>query len=80
MPETLVYHTTPPALLPMYGRTLLPKQKQTGGDVSIPELLPACLASVLPARTSSATSRSVASRQVVICPLPGPMCWLFHCT
>ncbi|WP_227499704.1 hypothetical protein [Marinobacter adhaerens] len=38
MPETLVYHTTPPALLPMYGRTLLPKQKQTGGDVSIPKL------------------------------------------
>ena len=38
MPETLVYHNTPPALLPMYGRTLLPKQKQTGGDIRIPNL------------------------------------------
>ncbi|TYC59125.1 hypothetical protein FMN52_06345 [Marinobacter sp. BW6] len=38
MSETLVYRNTPPALLPMYGRTLLPKQKQTGGDISIPNL------------------------------------------
>ena len=38
MPETLVYHTTPPALLPMYGRTLVPKKKQADGDVSIPKL------------------------------------------
>lgn len=38
MSETLVYHNTPPALLPMYGRTLLPKQTQTGGDISIPDL------------------------------------------
>lgn len=38
MSETLVYHNTPPALLPMYGKTLLPKQKQTGDDIRIPEL------------------------------------------
>ena len=38
MPETLVYHNKPPALLPMYGRTLLPRQKQTDGDISIPDL------------------------------------------
>ncbi len=38
MPETLVYHNKAPALLPMYGRTLLPRQKQTDGDISIPDL------------------------------------------
>ncbi|WP_418141725.1 MaoC/PaaZ C-terminal domain-containing protein [Marinobacter sp. MA] len=38
MPEPLVYHHKPPALLPMYGRTLLPRQKQTCGDISIPGL------------------------------------------
>lgn len=38
MSETLVYHNTPPALLPMYGRTLLPKQTRTVGDISIPDL------------------------------------------
>ena len=38
MSETLVYHNTPPALLPLYSRALLPKQKQTGGDINIPDL------------------------------------------
>ncbi|MBO6811811.1 MULTISPECIES: MaoC family dehydratase [Marinobacter] len=38
MPETLVYHNKAPALLPMYGRTLLPRQKQTDGEISIPDL------------------------------------------
>lgn len=38
MPETLVYHNKAPALLPMYGRTLLPRQKQTDRDISIPDL------------------------------------------
>lgn len=38
MSETLVYHNTPPALLPMYSKTLLPKQKQAEGDISIPDL------------------------------------------
>ena len=38
MSETLVYHNTPPALLPMYGQALLPKHRQTGGNITIPGL------------------------------------------
>lgn len=38
MSEILVYHNAAPALLPMYGRTLLPKHKQTDGDIRIPDL------------------------------------------
>lgn len=38
MPEPLVYHGTPPALLPLYGRALLPKKKHSGDSIVIPEL------------------------------------------
>lgn len=38
MPETLVYHKSPPSLLPLYGKALLAKQTQSGGDITIPEL------------------------------------------
>lgn len=45
MPETLVYHNSPPSLLPLYGKTLMPGKKQSGGDIVIPELS-ACLLGV----------------------------------
>ena len=38
MPESLVYYGTPPALLPLYGRALLPKKKHSGDSIVIPEL------------------------------------------
>ncbi len=38
MPEPLVYHGTPPALLPLYGKALLPKKKHSGDSIVIPEL------------------------------------------
>lgn len=38
MPDTLVYHNTPPALLPMYARALRPGRGTDAGDITIPEL------------------------------------------
>jgi acyl dehydratase len=38
MPETLVYRKSPPSLLPLYGKALLAKQTQGGGDLTVPEL------------------------------------------
>lgn len=38
MPETLVYHNAPPALLPLYAKALLPKSGKSSGDISIPNL------------------------------------------
>lgn len=38
MPETFVYHGTPPALLPLYSKTLLPKPKPDSDDISMPAL------------------------------------------
>ncbi|WP_144779908.1 MaoC/PaaZ C-terminal domain-containing protein [Marinobacter maritimus] len=38
MPNTLVYQDTPPALLPLFGKALLPKKGTSGVDVTIPEL------------------------------------------
>ncbi|WP_417565634.1 MaoC/PaaZ C-terminal domain-containing protein [Marinobacter sp.] len=38
MPQTLIYHKSPPSLLPLYGKALLAKQGKSGGDITIPEL------------------------------------------
>ncbi|AXS84875.1 MaoC/PaaZ C-terminal domain-containing protein [Marinobacter sp. Arc7-DN-1] len=38
MPETPVYHKSPPSLLPLYGKALLAKQGKHGGDITVPEL------------------------------------------
>lgn len=41
MAETLVYHNSPPSLLPLYGKALLARQEK-GGSMTIPDLS-ACL-------------------------------------
>lgn len=38
MPDSLVYHSAPPALLPLYGKALLPKQHKPGEQTRIPDL------------------------------------------
>ncbi len=38
MPEPLVYRSTPPALLPLFAKALLPKQHKPGANTRIPEL------------------------------------------
>src|SRR5690554_458343 len=38
MPDSLVYHSAPPSLLPLYGKALLPKQEKPGEHTQIPEL------------------------------------------
>ncbi|WP_417515140.1 MaoC family dehydratase [Marinobacter sp.] len=38
MPDTLVYRDTPPALLPLYGRALLPKKSTPDADITLPRL------------------------------------------
>ena len=38
MPKTLVYHKSPPSLLPLYGKALLTKQGKSSGNITIPEL------------------------------------------
>ena len=38
MPETPVYHKSPPSLLPLYGKALLARQGKSGGNITIPAL------------------------------------------
>src|SRR5690554_7677963 len=38
MTEPLIYRSTPPSLLPMFGRALLPKSHKPGANTKIPEL------------------------------------------
>ncbi|WP_372965267.1 MaoC family dehydratase [Marinobacter sp.] len=38
MPEPIIYHSTPPGLLPLFARALLPKQHKPGDNTRIPEL------------------------------------------
>jgi len=38
MPNPLIYHHTPPPLIPMFAKALLPKKGGTGGDPEIPAL------------------------------------------
>lgn len=49
MPDTLIYQNTPPALLPLYGRAILPKKGISGADITLPKLS----AELLCAHTSS---------------------------
>ncbi len=49
MSETLVYHNTPPALLPLYGKAVLPKKTTSTEAIRLPELS----AQLLCAHTSS---------------------------
>jgi len=49
MPDTLVYRDTPPALLPLYGRALLPKKGIPDAGITLPPLS----AELLCAHTSS---------------------------
>ncbi|MBW4936039.1 MaoC family dehydratase [Marinobacter sp. F4206] len=49
MPDTLIYHHTPPSLLPLYARALMPKPVKDKDDVTIPALS----ARLLGASTSS---------------------------
>tara|TARA_R110002074_G_scaffold402048_1_gene602971 strand:- start:166 stop:1071 length:906 start_codon:yes stop_codon:yes gene_type:complete len=38
MPDTLVYRDTPPALLPLFAKALLPKKGLSGADITLPQL------------------------------------------
>ena len=38
MPKPLIYHSAPPALLPLFARALLPKQQKAGDPPRIPDL------------------------------------------
>lgn len=38
MPTPLVYHNTPPALIPLYAKALWPKSDKARGDIAIPAL------------------------------------------
>lgn len=38
MTEAQIYHSKPPALLPLFGRALLPKKQKPGLDTTIPDL------------------------------------------
>lgn len=38
MPGTLVYQDTPPALLPLYGKAILPKKSISGAEITLPKL------------------------------------------
>ncbi|MGO1658432.1 MAG: MaoC/PaaZ C-terminal domain-containing protein [Marinobacter sp.] len=49
MPDTLIYQNTPPALLPLYGKAILPKKSNSGADITLPKLA----AELLCAHTSS---------------------------
>lgn len=49
MPDTLIYQNTPPALLPLYGRAILPKKGISGANITLPKLS----AELLCAHTSS---------------------------
>lgn len=38
MSDTLIYQNTPPALLPLYGKAILPKKRSAGADITLPKL------------------------------------------
>jgi len=38
MSDKLVYQSTPPALLPLYGKAILPKKRTSGADITLPKL------------------------------------------
>lgn len=49
MSDTLVYQSTPPTLLPLYGKAILPKKRTASADITLPQLS----AELLCAHTSS---------------------------
>ncbi|BEH13977.1 MaoC family dehydratase [Marinobacter shengliensis] len=71
MTEPLIYRSTPPSLLPMFGRALLPKSHKPGANTEIPELQAELL--------GVATDTPMLSRYLNVCGFkPGstlPMTW-----